>query len=464
MGSLTALMSLAKNALDADQTALNTTANNVANQNTAGYTRQIVSFTTSDRVTISGESTGVDATVSSQRSRVLEQRLQQATSTSSAAAARLTALQSVESGFGLSSTSSNASSTELGSALDGFFSALSSLESAPTDAATRQSVLSAAQTLATAFNDASNTISQETSSLNSGIASSAKQIDSLTSTIASLNSQITSMGSDEDAGTLEDQRQEAVKQLSALIGVNSITTENNGLTLTTSTGAVLVSGANAYSVSTTTVNGNMQLVAGDPATLQSGISGGSIGGMLQTRDQDLPSMMSSLDQLANALGNAMNTQNEAGLTPSGGAGGAIFSLPSSVAGSAAQITVAMSSTDGLATAASGEGAAGTSNAIALAKIASSALVSGQTADSFFASFLGALGTTVSAATTDESTASAATTQAQTARDSLSAVSLDEEASALSQFQRSYQAAAKLFSVIDAIMADAINLGQTTTVS
>ena len=81
MGTITALMDIAQQALMADQEALNVTANNVANQDTAGYTREVVSFQSVDVVTLSGGSygSGVTASETSQRNRVLDQQVQQQT-------------------------------------------------------------------------------------------------------------------------------------------------------------------------------------------------------------------------------------------------------------------------------------------------------------------------------------------------------------------------------------------------
>src|SRR5690348_8725957 len=81
MGTLTSLMNLSREALMADQEALNITANNVANQNTPGYTRQVANWQSVDLVTINGVSYGGGVSVSavSQRDRILEQRVQQQT-------------------------------------------------------------------------------------------------------------------------------------------------------------------------------------------------------------------------------------------------------------------------------------------------------------------------------------------------------------------------------------------------
>jgi flagellar hook-associated protein 1 FlgK len=50
------------------------------------------------------------------------------------------------------------------------------------------------------------------------------------------------------------------------------------------------------------------------------------------------------------------------------------------------------------------------------------------------------------------------------RDGLSAVNLDTEAANLTTYQRSYQAAAQVFTIVDQLLAAAINLGTQTTVS
>jgi len=468
MGTLSGLMALTNAALDADQNAINITANNVANQNTPGYTVETANFEASDAVSLSGfdgSGASVSSTAVSQRDRVLEQQLQQQTQGSMASTSRLTALQDVESMFGLTSTSSNASSTTLGTAIDGFFSSLTALSSNPTDSATQTAVLTAATTLASAFNSTSQGLSTEVSTLNSQIATEAQQVNGLTATVAQLNQQITELSPNQDAGPLEDARQQAILQLSSIMGVNQITTQNNGVTLTASDGTVLVSGDQNYSLSTTTVNGNTAIVAGDPpATLSDDITGGAIGGMLQARDQDIPPMQSAMDQLAYAIGTAVNTQNEAGTTSSGAAGTAVFTLPSSASGAAGSISVALTSGSGVATAGAGEGSSGTTNALALANLGTANIVSGQTASGSFASFIGSIGSVVSSVTTENTANTASLAQAQTQRDSLSAVSLDDEASALTQYQRSYEAAAQVFDTVNQMMADALNLGQETPVS
>jgi flagellar hook-associated protein 1 FlgK len=467
MGTITSLMDIAQQALMADQEGLNITSNNVANQNTAGYTREVVNFQSLDAVTLSGSTfgSGVSASATSQRDRVLEQQVQQQTQAQAQSGALQTAFQQVENMFSVSATTTDASSTTLGTDLNSFFSALSSLTSKPSDTATRQSVLAAATALTGDFNSAANQLSQQTSSLNQQVTSDVGQVNSLTSTIATLNAQIISLSPNADAGTLEDQRQLAITQLSALVGLDQISTPQNGITLTTSSGAVLVSGSQSFALSTTQIGGVTNILAGvGGQNVTTNLTGGELGGVLQARDQELPSYASALDSLAYAIGTQVNQQNEQGIDGNGNSGAALFTLPTSQSGAAAAIQVVTTDPQAVAAAGTGEGSAGNTNATALANLSSASIVNGQTATSFLASLFSQIGNAASAATTNNTAQQATLTQLTTQRDSLSGVSLDEEAANLTQYQRSYQAAAQVFSIANSIMASALNLGVETTVT
>ncbi len=467
MGTITSLMDIARQALMADQEALNVTSNNVANQNTAGYTREVINFQSVDAVTLSGGTfgSGVTASAASQRDRILEQQVQQQTQTQAQTGALESALQQIQSIFGLSSTTNSASSTVLGTATNSFFSALSALASNPSDTATRQNVLTSANALVGAFNSAANQLTQVSSSLDQQVAGDVGKVNALTTTIASLNAQITSLSPNADDGALEDLRQLAIAQLSQLVGLDQISTENNGITLTTSNGAVLVSGSQSFALSTTQVGGTTHIlsgVAGQDVT--SNLTGGDLGGVLQARDQQLPTYQNDLDSLAFAVGTQVNQQNALGVDANGNPGGALFSLPSTQGGAAGRIQVATTDPNAVAAASPGEGSAGNTNASALADLSNANIVGGKTASGFLASFFGQIGNDTAAAITNNSAQQATLTQLTTQRDSLSGVSLDEEAANLTQYQRAYQSAAQVFNIANSIMASALNLGVETSVT
>ena len=469
MGTLTSLIDMSAQSLMADQTALNVTANNVSNQDTPGYTREVVNWQPVDAVTINGsefyvtQNSGPSAI--SQRDRVLEQRVQQQTQVQSQSSALESALQQIQDVFGLSSTSESAISTALGSAMNSYYGALSQLSASPTDASVRQSVLSAANTLASTFNSSAQQLSQISSSLDQQVGTVVGQVNTLTATIATLNKQIASISPNQDAGTLEDQRQLAITQLSQYVGLNQITNEENGITLTTSDGALLVSGDQAYAMTTAPVSGTTHVFAGIAGQdVTSGLTGGMLGGVLQARDQELPPVATALDNLAYGMGTQTNLQNELGLDGNGNPGLALFTLSATASGAAASIQVTTSDPQAIAAAGVGEGSAGNGNALALADLSTANLVGTQTSSGYYAALLGQIGTATSGAATDNTAQQATLTQLTTQRDSLSSVSLDEEASNLTQYQRSYQAAAKLLTIADSVMSSAINLGDPVAVS
>ena len=469
MGSLSALLDLSQNALLANQAAIDITSNNVANQNTPGYTREVATWT-SDSVSLSNgaaSDAGVSVSAVSQRDRVLDQRVAQQTQLQSATSAESTALSQLQSIFGLSATSTSASSTTLGTDIDTFFNSLSSLQANPSDGPTRQAVLSAAGTLASDLNSASSQIASQTDALNQQVSGVVGQVNALTAAIAALNTQITSTSPTGDAGTLEDQRQQDIAQLSQYIGFNQTSTQDNGITLTTTSGALLVSEGQSFALGTTVSGGNVQVTASNStgsASISSGLTGGELGGTLEARDGALASTSSALDQLAYAIGSAVNAQNSAGVDAQGNPGANLFTLPATASGAAATIALATTDPNVVAAAGTGEGSSGSANATALSALGQATLVNGQSASSFFASFLTQVGTAAASASSSNTVQQASLTQLTTQQSSLSGVSLDEEASNLTEYQRSYEAAAKVFSIVDELLAAALNLGEETTVS
>jgi flagellar hook-associated protein 1 FlgK len=467
MGSLTSAFNLATASLSLDQSALNVVSNNVANQNTAGYTREVATINSGVTVQFSGQVTSYGTpslSVASQRNRVLEQRVQQQTQAQSSSESRSGVLSQIENIFGISTSSATAGSTQLGTATDSFFSSLTALSANPADSATRQTVVTAATSLASAFNSAATQVSQIQSGVNASFTSSVAAVNGLTSTIADLNTKIQQISPNGDAGALEDQRQQAIAQLSQYIGLDQITTENNGISLTTTGGTTLVIGSNSYALSTSISNGATILRDSSGNDITAGTTGGSIGGLVTAQTTDIPTVSNALDALAYRIGTAVNTQNQAGLTTTGAAGGAIFSLPTTQKNAALTISVIPTTGDTVAAAGTGEGSTGNTNGLALAQIQQQVDGSGNTVDQNLAALLSTIGNSASS-TSNASTAQQATlTQLTSQRDSLSAVSLDEEAASLTQYQNSYNAAAKLFSIVNTLYASALNLGVETTVT
>jgi flagellar hook-associated protein 1 FlgK len=207
--------------------------------------------------------------------------------------------------------------------------------------------------------------------------------------------------------------------------------------------------------------------------------GGELGGYLTARDQDIPSVVNSLDQLAYSVStqvNALNNSgtdgngtegtgtNSAGVTGTGTSALYIFSEPTQVAGSAASMSVVMTDPSQIAAAGLGDGTGNSTNATTMYNLSTSSIVNSQTPINYYSNFVSTLGATVSGVQTENTAQEASVTQLQTQNDALSSVNLNDEASAMTTLERSYQAASQVFAMLNTIMASALNLGEQTTVS
>jgi len=470
MGTINSAFSLISQALQADQSGLSIVANNVANANTVGYTEETPNWQQNRPIEVGGVLYGDGVTQAgpmSVRDKVLEERLNQQHQAASASDARLTALDALQALFAPASGSASSTAGNIGSDITGFFSSFSSLEANSNSNALRQQVLSAAATLAGDVSNAAASVNAQRSALDQEAAGVSSQVNSLTGSIAQLNKQIQSNSPGADAGTLEDQRQQYLTQLSKLIGINQVTTENNGLSITTTSGELLVSEGRSFQLTAGPLGGVTHFFLGtSDVTASLATGGGSLGGLLTARDQDIPNALTALDQLAYNVSTQINTQNSAGADLAGhnGNAGSIFSAPAAVAGSAASMSVTMTDPNLIAAAGLGQGTGDNSNATSMAGLAGMTIVNGQTPINYFSNFVSTLGATVSSVQTENTAQTASVTQLQTQRDALSGVNLNNEASALTMLERSYQAASQVFGLLNTVMASALNLGTQTTVS
>jgi flagellar hook-associated protein 1 FlgK len=475
MGTINSAFSVMSGALNADQSALSIIANNVANANTPGYTEETPNWKQNAPLDINGVSYGDGVTetgATSLRDSVLEARLDQQQQLASASGARLTALNSVQALFTPDSGSATSTAGDIGSDLTGLYKSFSSLEANPTDNALRQQVLSSATTLAGDVSNAAASLNLQRSSLDQEASGVTSQVNSLTSAISQLNLQIQSTSPDGDAGTLEDQRDEDISQLSQLIGINQVPTENNGLSITTTSGQLLVADGTDFQLTTGSANGVTDFfLGGTNITSQLADGGGQLGGYLTARDQDIPNALNSLDQLAYSVSTSVNALNNTGTDLDGATGTVadplyIFNEPTAFAGSAVNMSVVMTDPNQIAAAALGAGAGDNSNAVAMANLAktTSATLNNQTPTDFYSSFVSTLGATVAGVQAENTAQNASVTQLQTQNSALSSVNLNDEAAAMSTLQSSYQAASQVFTMLNTIMAAALNLGVQTTVA
>ena len=292
MGGLSASLNIAVQSMLAQQGAIETTTNNIANANTPGYSREVPNLEEAPTVQLGTLTfgTGVQlGSVSSLRDAVLDVRVNQETQQQGQLNAFLESGQQIQQLF------NETAGTSLQTPLTNFFSSFSALAADPGDLTTRQNVITSAQDLATAFNQTSNNLTTLQRNADLSVQQSVSQINSLTAQIAQVNQQVVSATkTGENAGPFEDQRQQLINQLSNYIDVSEVDAGSNGLTLTTSAGSPLVVGNQSFPLTTqaNTTTG-FQDVYDNGSDINSQISGGALAGEIQIRDQEIPSLQNS---------------------------------------------------------------------------------------------------------------------------------------------------------------------------
>jgi flagellar hook-associated protein 1 FlgK len=455
MSSLTGSMLMAVHSLLAEQGALDTTTNNISNANTPGYSREVANFNEATPVIegslVYGQGVNLQS-ITSVRDRLLEISLNAATSQQSEADSQLNSLQQVQSLF--ASTSSG-----IGIDLTAFFNSLNQLSTDPTSIPERQSVLTAGNNLANDFHSTNSQITSTRNSLNLSVTQSVNQINQLTGQIAQFNKQVSALQRlGQDPGSLEDQRNQLELQLSQVVGI-SITQTSDGDTITTGNGTALVVAGKSFDLQASPDASGDQQVFGSGQNITADIQAGQLGGVLQVRDQFLPTVTSALDDLAGGLAANFNTAHQSGFDLSGNAGQAFFN-DTTGAGAAANFSVAIS--DPSLIAASSDGSAGSNgNLAALQAVQNQALPSGQNPIDTYADLTFAVGNATSQAQAASQAGQLNVSQLTDQRQAISGVSIDEETTNLIRYQHAFQAAARVITTIDELTQTVIAMGSPT---
>lgn len=454
MASLSSSLSIAVQALNAADGSIQATNNNIANVNTPGYTREVAVLQEAAPTDENNISTGNGVMLEgyqSVRDELVQSQILQETQAQSAANAAQASMNQIQPVF-------TTSTQDIGTEMSALFSSVSALSTDPTSSASRQSVLTAGQNLATAFNNASTTLSTQQSSLNTQVSQDVSQINQLSQQIAALNPQIAQLESTgQDGGTAEDEQNELVLQLSALTNV-SVTQTDSGETITTGSGTALVVGDQSYALQTANgSNGMTQVLDNNGTNITKTLTGGDLGGTVQMRDTTIPGLEGQLDTLANQFAKKFNAAQAAGTDQNGNAGQNFFTIPSTVAGSAASI--AMNITDPALVAASSDGSSGgTGNLATFSAVQTTALPSGETPGDAYSSLVYQVGSLASNASAESTATTASLLQLNNQLSSVSGVSIDEESSNLITYQQAYEAAARVVTTIQALFTITMNMG------
>ncbi|WP_434518694.1 flagellar hook-associated protein FlgK [Pseudomonas sp. NFX1] len=324
---MSSLISIGLSGLSASQAALSVTSNNIANAATSGYSRQQTIQAAGASHNIGAGFLGTGTTLSDVRriySAYLDNQLQTATSLQADSVAFQDQITSVDKLLADRDTG-------ISSVLTAFFSALQTAAAKPGDVASRQLLLTQAQTLSNRFNAVSNQLTQQNETINSQLDTMAGQVNKLTANIAEYNKQISAAtATGNTPNSLLDARSEAVRQLNELVGV-TVQERDGNYDVYLGSGQSLVTGnkANTLSVqpgvadkSQASLRINYESFSSDVTSV---VSGGAIGGLLRYRQDVLTPSMNELGRVALVVADSINSQLGQGLDANGQFGSSLFS-------------------------------------------------------------------------------------------------------------------------------------------
>lgn len=298
------------------QAQLEIVSNNIANVDTKGYTRKTAAQSAN---VVAGNTMGVKI---GNKQRTVDEGLLKSFLTSNSLTSSLSTKHSyLDRLNNLMGTTENGNSVAAN--LSSLQSAFETFSTTVTSPASRYSLLTNAKELTSKLNYLANNIQTLRGDADMEINDTVGRINSLLKSIDSMNNDIvqyTVMNRD-GVMNLKDQRDEALRELSGYIDITYYTRDTGAIVIQTPTGVLLLDNEvhemshsalaqvgpdNSYD------SGNIQGIYVDGKDVTPKLTGGSIGGLLEIRDHDLPSLQSQLDELSYVLYKEINTAHNLG--------------------------------------------------------------------------------------------------------------------------------------------------------
>ena len=328
---MSGIFNIGVRSLQANQAALQTTGNNIANVNTPGYSRQsVVVQTVQGQYTGGGYiGAGVDiSTVQRQHSEFLTRQSALSSSVAASDTERLAQLKQLEDVF-------QGGEAGLGSAISDMMNAFSDVANAPTDLSARAVVLTRVDEATARIRTAESRMTDLRRGVGSELTSAVASVNSLAVRIAKVNQEIArTNGSGQAPNDLLDQRDQLIKDLNGYVQTSSVAADDGTVSIFLASSQPLVLGTNVRPVALGTdtfgdpSKAKLTLTQGSTTSLleEATLGGGKLAGLLRFQNSDLQDAGQLLGRLALAIGTAINDQHQLGLDLKGTAGGELIRM------------------------------------------------------------------------------------------------------------------------------------------
>lgn len=477
MSSLFSTLRASSGTLQSYERALQTTQNNIGNASTPDYASQQVQFNSFAFQPDAGLAGGnVTATTKDTRDAFADRSLRQEISNLGAAGQQVSSLTLLQNNFDVTGQ------TGISGGLNKFFNSFSALSASPTDKTSRQGVISAAQQLAQSFQQTATSLANSAAGLQQQIQTKVETVNSLAGQIQGYNQQRIREGGPD--ANLDAKVQTALESLSEIVNVTSTVAPDGTTSVLIAGQTPLVLGTQIYQIQSGPVPLSTPpptYPGGTPAEqirdsngndVTAQVTQGELGGLLQVRNGTIPALIGdttqtgSLNQLARSFAERVNSLLIGGQISAGPPvqpGVALFSYDTTDPTKAATSLTVNGAIDSsqIATIDPGPPTVGNGIASKLAALAqgthSADQVNGVSFTAFFGQVAASVGSQLSVATNSNDVYSQSVTQVRNLRDQVSGVSLDTEAVNLIQFQKAYDATAKLIGVLNDITQSTLDI-------
>ena len=450
MSNLLGSLMASAGAIKAYDRVLNVIQNNVVNASTPGYAAERVNLVALPFDPVAGQSGGVrSGEVQNARDEFVERSVWRQQNFVGRFTQTSQGLEPLEQILAVTADAG------IPSGLDRLFQGFAALATAPNDTVARQQVLDDAAQLAAAFNATASAFSSAANATDQEIRNTVDQINGIVGEVQRYN-QAVSAGAVSHGDTASDATVYAnLEKLAQLVDFTARRGPNGEFDILLGNGqAPLLLGDRQLPLSAdfsepATV---IRSVYGNAVTGQ--FESGKLAALLDVKNTQIPSFSADLDRLAAAVAGQVNTTLQNGLDRNGNPGVPLFNFD--MVQPAATLAVAAIGPAELA-AASAAAPGGGGNAQDVAALAKLPLLDGAPFTAFYGGLAGRVGQRKAAAGRDQQLHQQLLAQAQAVREETSGVSLDMEATRLVQFQRAYQAAAQLLTVLNQLTGTLIDM-------
>lgn len=472
MAKIHGMMDMGKRSMANSQTALQTVGHNIANRTTEGYSRQRVEIQADEPIGLGKLRIGQGAKTSAitrVNNPYLEKQIAKEKSSQGYFGGLSDAMGRVEQVY------NEQMNKGLNTYISDFFNSYREFSNNPENLATRTQVRESADALAKDFNRVHQQLTAVQGDLDQQITTHVDEINDMTDEIAKLNEKIQFLTATGSPGNDErDRRDLLLKKLGEKINIRWGEGNDGSVTITAGQSALLVVGNESKKLHVLSTPADGQKSEGgvdvyikntenaEPMKITRQLTGGAVGGCLEIRDGMIEELKDDANQMAYQLAKSVNDLHMQGFDQYGRKAGRFFDIPADATNAAALIGV-----DDLVVSDPNRIAAGLmpkapgdnriASQIARLQYEGSLNDGNNTFDEFYNSMVGKVGVQTKRAATGVENQKNIVTQLTNIRESISGVSLDEEATKMIEFQKAFDASARLIRTADEMFDTVLSL-------